>query len=89
MDILPLDIQCDILKRATLLYLNERVTSFKPKYMIGFTFGINALITLEWEKDLVESEPWEFLDMIRHYYDKSIGLRRPHLQNGLRGEKEP
>ena len=48
MDILPLDIQCDILKRATLLDLNERVTSLKPKYMIGFTFGINALVTLEW-----------------------------------------
>ena len=64
MDILPLDLQCDILKRATLLDLNERVTSFKPKYKVGFTFGINARITLEWDNDLVESDPWEFLDMI-------------------------
>ena len=88
MDILPLDLQCDILKRATLLDLNERVTSFKPKYMIGFTFGINALITLEWEKDLVESDPWEFLDMIRHYYDKSIEDYEDHIFRMVDEEKK-
>jgi len=64
MDILPLDLQYEIRKRV--------IHSFKPKYKVGFTFGINTDITLEWDNDLVESDPWEFLDWIRHRYEKSI-----------------
>ena len=85
MDILPLDLQCDILKRATILDLKEN--PFKPKYKVGFTFGINAVITLEWDNDLVEDDPWGFLDMIRHYYDKSIEDYEDHIFKMVEEEK--
>ena len=64
MDILPLELQFEIRKRV--------IHNFKPKYKVGFTFGINADITLEWDNDLVESDPWEFLDWIHRRYKKSI-----------------
>ena len=85
MDILPLDLQCDILKRATILDLKEN--PFKPKYKVGFTFGINAVITLEWDNDIVEDDPWGFLDMIRHYYDKSIEDYEDHIFKMVEEEK--
>jgi hypothetical protein len=64
MDIFPLDLQFEIRKRL--------IHNFKPKYKVGFTFGINADITLEWDNDLVESDPWKFLDWIHRRYKKSI-----------------
>ena len=80
MDILPLDLQYEIRKRV--------IRTFKPQYKIGFTFGINAVITLEWDNDLVESDPWEFLDWIRHRYEKSIDDYEKHILRMVEEEKK-
>lgn len=79
MDILPFDLQFEIRKRV--------IHNFKPKYKVGFTFGINADITIEWDNNLIESDPWKFLDWIRYRYDKSIEDYKLHIIKMIEDEK--